>query len=525
MSDEQEAGIIDQMRAEFDDAFYLAMNKDVAEAGADPFSHFLTFGWREGRDPNSAFSIRRYVDLNADVKEAGANGFAHYLAHGRAEGRPTDHGLGFQYEVLWVEPTVEERIQRLRTAIPDRAPDPSEQLVAAVATLAKGRPVHCTVSHDNPVTGVGGIQLCIRLEARAFQAAGHDHIHIYPTAAAVAVDVEREAPTLGVLINGVSAGHFTPETVAGILGPVVSQRTASFAVHSLIGHPVDRTIEVLKAMGMRAGFYWLHDFASLCAGYTLMRNDVAFCGAPPPDSTACEVCAYGRRRRVQLPAHADFFQAFDITVVSPSSSALDLWRVRFPVEPAAMLVHPHADLEPREAKRAARRTTARPLRIAFLGMPTVHKGWPVFSTLVKRFADDPRYEFHHLAKQRDPRVAARFTKVEPTAKSARPMIDAVERLDIDVAILWSLWPETFCFAAYEGVAGGAAIVTNPDAGHVVRFVESEADGGRVLQDEASLEAFFESGEALGLARATRQAPLYDLSISGMTADLVLKAGQ
>lgn len=521
MSDEQDAGIIEQMRAEFDAAFYLAMNKDVAEAGADPFAHFLTFGWREGRDPNADFSLRRYVDLNADVKEAGANGFAHYLAHGRAEGRATDHGLGFRYEVLWVEPPIEERIQRLRAAIPDQTPDPTERLVAAVATLAEGRPVHCTVSHDNPIKGVGGIQLCIRLEAQAFAAADHDHVHIYPTAAAVVVDVERDAPTLGVLINGVSAGHFAPETLAEILGPAVAARTASFAVHSLIGHPVDRTIEVLKAMGMRAGFYWLHDFASLCAGYTLMRNDVAFCGAPPPDSTACEVCAYGRRRRVQLPAHTDFLQAFDITVVSPSASALDLWRVRFPVEPAAMVVHPHAALEPRRPQEAAKPAPDRPLRIAFLGMPTVHKGWPVFSALVKRFADDPRYEFHHLAKQPDLRVAAQFTNVEPTPKTARPMIDAVEQLEIDVVIIWSLWPETFCFAAYEGVAGGAAIVTTQDAGHVVRFVEAEAGRGLVLHDEAALEALFETGAALGLARAVREAPLYDLKISRMTADLVL----
>ncbi|WP_312240034.1 hypothetical protein [Pantoea sp.] len=33
----------------FDPELYLALNKDVADAGVDPVKHFLNFGWIEGR--------------------------------------------------------------------------------------------------------------------------------------------------------------------------------------------------------------------------------------------------------------------------------------------------------------------------------------------------------------------------------------------------------------------------------------------------------------------------------------------
>jgi hypothetical protein len=46
---------------EFDAVFYLASNTDVAKTGADPLDHFLASGWREGRDPNAAFSVKDYL--------------------------------------------------------------------------------------------------------------------------------------------------------------------------------------------------------------------------------------------------------------------------------------------------------------------------------------------------------------------------------------------------------------------------------------------------------------------------------
>jgi GT2 family glycosyltransferase/capsular polysaccharide biosynthesis protein len=37
----------------FDEAYYLATNKDVAAAGVNPIEHWVDFGWREGRNPSA----------------------------------------------------------------------------------------------------------------------------------------------------------------------------------------------------------------------------------------------------------------------------------------------------------------------------------------------------------------------------------------------------------------------------------------------------------------------------------------
>ena len=46
---------------EFDPAWYLARNPDVAAAGLDPFEHYLLYGAREGRDPAPWFDTTAYA--------------------------------------------------------------------------------------------------------------------------------------------------------------------------------------------------------------------------------------------------------------------------------------------------------------------------------------------------------------------------------------------------------------------------------------------------------------------------------
>ena len=73
--------------SEFDGAWYRACFAD-GTAPQDPLEHYLSVGWREGRDPTQWFSGRHYLARNPDVVAAGVNPFLHYLTQGRKENRP-----------------------------------------------------------------------------------------------------------------------------------------------------------------------------------------------------------------------------------------------------------------------------------------------------------------------------------------------------------------------------------------------------------------------------------------------------
>jgi subtilisin-like proprotein convertase family protein len=71
----------------FDKLFYLSRNPDVFHAGVDPYEHFQTFGWHEGRDPDALLDVSGYLAINRDVAAAGANPLDHYHQSGWREGR------------------------------------------------------------------------------------------------------------------------------------------------------------------------------------------------------------------------------------------------------------------------------------------------------------------------------------------------------------------------------------------------------------------------------------------------------
>jgi len=69
---------------------YLQANPDVAQAGMNPWEHFVRYGAKEGRALDTAgdkFDASRYLSQNADVLQAGLDPLMHYVQYGAAEGR------------------------------------------------------------------------------------------------------------------------------------------------------------------------------------------------------------------------------------------------------------------------------------------------------------------------------------------------------------------------------------------------------------------------------------------------------
>ena len=71
----------------FDADWYLANYPEVATAGHDPFSHYVSIGAAEGRDPGPNFSTLRYLQRYPDLARAGVNPLLHYLEFGMREER------------------------------------------------------------------------------------------------------------------------------------------------------------------------------------------------------------------------------------------------------------------------------------------------------------------------------------------------------------------------------------------------------------------------------------------------------
>ena len=71
----------------FDREWYSRTYVDVRQSNMDPSFHFRKIGWKEGRNPNPYFDVKSYLAANPDVADAGINPFEHFIFYGITDRR------------------------------------------------------------------------------------------------------------------------------------------------------------------------------------------------------------------------------------------------------------------------------------------------------------------------------------------------------------------------------------------------------------------------------------------------------
>ncbi len=515
---------------EFDAAYYLEHNEDVRGSDMDPFEHFLLHGAAELRNPNAWFDTGFYVRSNADVLDAEVNPFWHYLAHGKAEGRQPAPRRQAERAVLAQAMPATARWVGTPPGDPPQSPD---ALRAAVADrLASTAGLVVSVSHDRYTQSVGGVQILVSDEQRAFNARNETYLHIAPAAARLMLAPPGGTPLIHLTVDGACCGLTTYADLARVLAELapVMPATRRFVVHCLLGHQIDPLIALHAALGpAAAAVFWVNDYEAACVGYNLLRNDVAFCGGPPPGSMACRVCVYGEDRDEHLAQLARLFAAVPFHVVAPSDAALAVWTAAACLPHLSVQVHEYARVRPGAVRygllgASPRGTPDNPVRVGFVGYAMPNKGWPAFAQIAGALVGHEGYRlFHFTGLTADPPlpgVETVLTKVGPDARGATT--DALAAASIDLVLVLSPWPETFCLVAYEAIAAGADVITLSGSGNVADMVLARGRG-LVMPDAAAITEFFASGAAIAYVRLCGEqgSEMGRLESRGMTATLPL----
>ncbi len=366
-----------------------------------------------------------------------------------------------------------------------------------------------SIGHDDYRTVVGGVQRCIQQEQQSVNEAGAGYLNLYPIypLPILAPESDINEVFLQVVCNGDSLGIASTTICLEALQNIRAQRI-DLVVHALLGH-VPGFIRLLGESAVNGKrIFWIHDYHSICPGYTLLRNTVQYCGIPPIESMACSICTYGEYRASQWSQIQALFDALDFTVLAPSEFAGSLWRDNSHLLYHELLVQPHTRfVESGDCVSvgvpAGKVPGNRVLRVAYTGHPMLHKGWPVFRNLANANRRNPLLEFHVLSDQQSHDLAGiHYTPVSVSVDQPAAMQEALVKLNIDLAFIWSVWPETYCLTAHEAAAAGVPVLTCEQSGNVARMVKSR-DCGFVFRDEGELQDVFASDEIRHMLHALR----------------------
>jgi glycosyltransferase involved in cell wall biosynthesis len=489
---------LERARDYFDSDYYLKTYSDIADAGVDPFRHYAETGWREGRDPSATFSTRFYLNTNTDVRDLEICPLIHYVTEGEREGRlaqgPVDYG---RWAIDNAMPARERATYwpRLVEEDPVSKAELLETLLGLVPAARRGLVV--ALSHDDYVKIYGGVQNAVGDEEVAFSAAGFAYLHLSPALPLPSLANGGDDFLVSLRLDGRRLGIASVADICAALERAAPGKIGYVIVHQLLGFQLQAVEKLVVSFAPRKTIFWVHDFFHLCVNPYLLRNDVTFCAAPPVDSNACAICVYGEERIDFLRQMKRLFDVVRPILIAPSESALNFWRDRggFSVRECHVVPLGWMEFDAPELS-----LVNFPLRIAFLGTPVYHKGWGVFEALAAAHAGDSRYKFFFCGTnppnelRNITHVPVRVTKVDREA-----MCNALMAHHIDVALLWSLWPETFCFTAHEAMAAGVFVVTRRAAGNIWPAVScADIEAGIGLETEAELREIFATGQILSL---------------------------
>ena len=489
------------VRPQFDVEFYVREAGGL-RPGTDALLHYFLIGWKDGLDPSPLFSTTFYLRSNPDVANTGLNPFWHYHVAGKREKRRPVHPGGYKAALLSsLAPLSENKPTYAANKLDLLTQAKICEMLSSVVSFKS--PLTIAFGHDDYRRVSGGVQLCIQLEECLARERGECYLNVFPHQHQPKM-IDDKNYLVELLLDGQRLGTTKASTLTNALQSLKRRDNATrIIVHQLLGHRIESVRDVMKATKCDECWLWVHDYFTICPSYTLMRNDVSYCNAPPRESNACSICRYGAERLRHHERLLAFFNQFRVRVLSPSQVAKDLWVSRSGLPAATVDVLPHVDLVATPVKKRAHLNKNVVFRVAFVGTAAAHKGWPVFERLYNYLRERGHFKFYYFGQSSAAPLGMTREPVQVTAESPSAMIKALAASEIDLVIHWANWPETFSFSTCEAMASGAYVVTNTVSGNVTELVKSTGRGA-VLDGIEELISFFEGDGAINLAIAARR---------------------
>lgn len=338
----------------------------------------------------------------------------------------------------------------------------------------------------------GGMSKVIMEHQNLFNEAQVSYVHLFAVKKLMCRDRITLFSYFGMYIDGKYEGIFSAAQITQWLSDKFGQGHCLLDVHlhHMLYMKPENVKAILEALPEVSVKVFLHDYYLACSNYNLMKNGETFCGGRGLDKELCNGCkAYERSVETEQKLHAMLNSFVDrITFISPSFITKNIFLTFHPEYKEKVMVLPHQIPKLHYRENLDELKDGEKIRVAFMAMPRVHKGWQTWEKLVSRMRGKD-YEFIVFNSSNEQYEDAEKVKIEFTEQNLNAMVEALRKKKVHIAFLWSICAETYSYTYFEALSSNCFVVTYKDSGNIADSVRRENTGCVFETEDEMLELF------------------------------------
>ncbi|QFJ56295.1 hypothetical protein [Pseudobutyrivibrio xylanivorans] len=355
-----------------------------------------------------------------------------------------------------------------------------------------------TISYGNYIHGKGGTDKVIKAHQEILNNRDISVIHLYRAySIGEKIKIHRN-DVWRLLLDGVDCGLFSTNEVINTIYTLNSEDydVLNVFIHHIKNIHIEQLSKILHNVNCNIYFY-LHDYFTVCPASGLINEQGIFCNSDKPNELKCKGCTYFNESILdRLDDISDLFNTYRerLTFVAPSEVAKNVWIKTYPDFENKTIVIYHQKMVGHYLKNKTEKDENVPLNIAFVGYQRPLKGWDIWFDAVKNIRNSVNYKFFQFGTVNTHVDYIEEVEVDFT-KNLDSMIIQLRNNNIDVAVLWSLWPETYSYTFYEAMSANAFILTNNKSGNIAYQV-GQLKNGIVADNINDLEKLLSDEQGL-----------------------------
>lgn len=241
--------------------------------------------------------------------------------------------------------------------------------------------------------------------------------------------------------------------------------------------------------------FYVHDYYTCCVQPNLLKNDETYCGGAGLSEEKCRDCVYYKASLEHKEKIDRLFDQFsNIDIISPSEIAAEIWSKAYEKYADRITVIDHLVVERQPGEPLPALGDKDKINVAFVGLGDKVKGWNLWKEALISLSEEEcsEYNFYHFGKVFE--SLDRVTQVEVSISKDGPeaMTDKLREYGINVAVLYSIWPETYSYTYFEAMKAGCFIITNDRSGNIACQVEKNDNGVVIECSSESLESLLKN---------------------------------